>query len=92
MRKRFLLFVPAVVIMGSGCISIGTHEKQMRDCRSMQATYKDLQDKNSLLEKTNADLQEQLRNQVVTQQQLEGEIFNIRNTYDDLISELKDQT
>jgi chemotaxis protein MotB len=90
MTKRVLFLWPSLLVLGSGCISVGTHEKQMRDCRAMQSSYKELQDKNSALQVSNADLQDQLRNQMLTQKQLEGEISTMRGTYDDLINELKD--
>ncbi len=88
MRK--ILLATLVAAGGSGCISISTYEQAMKRCRDKSDQYDQLKAQSTALEAKNAELEHRVTEQAEEQQVLKSEMSNVRNTYDELVQELKD--
>lgn len=86
MKKSFIL----VFLCLSGCISISTYEQQMKKYRERADELEQVKAKLGAAETKNSELQSSLREQSEEREVLKSEISNVRNTYDELVQELKD--
>ncbi len=85
---RFLL---ALVFVGlSGCVSIATHEQAMKKCRDQEEALSQLRVHATDLETKNTDLNKALYDSQTEHARLQGEMSDVRNTYDELVKQLKD--
>ncbi|MBV9079654.1 MAG: OmpA family protein [Elusimicrobia bacterium] len=75
MKTRYVLPFLAAVFL-SGCISIATHEEQMRQCRALAARAE--------------ELEKQAAEKSAEQERLQKELKEVRGTYEDVVSKLKD--
>jgi chemotaxis protein MotB len=88
--KKFSLMLLSGALGFSGCISISTYEQAMKKCRDKSDQYEQLKAQSAALEAKNAELEHTLSEQQEEHQVLKNEISNVRNTYDELVQELKD--
>lgn len=77
-------FAGMATLLLSGCISIGTHERAMKQCRN-------LSDRLALVEKEKLELEQQVSQKTEQTVQLEQHILDVRTTYDQLVQDLKDE-
>jgi chemotaxis protein MotB len=87
--KRVAAFLLAASMFG-GCISIATHEAQMKKCREVAEHARQTDEALSTAQTKNKELQSMLDDQQQEQQALQTELTQVRGTYDELIQELKD--
>jgi chemotaxis protein MotB len=79
--KRTLVVALAAVFLG-GCVSIATHEEEMRRCRAAAANAEDMTARATALEKENGDLKNQLAGK-------SAQLTDVQKTYDELQNKLK---
>lgn len=87
MRAVVLTICSAVVL--NGCVSIATHEEQLRRCRAAAMNADALQARVTDLEKQNDTLEKRLANKSAESEKLQSEISDTRATYDELVDKLK---
>lgn len=83
-------FVLSSVVLVNGCISIATHEEQMKRCRDVAAHAQQLEHDLTETKSKNSELESTLAKQKAEHEALESKLTEVRGTYDQLIQELKD--
>ncbi|MCG3205316.1 MAG: hypothetical protein KCHDKBKB_02035 [Elusimicrobia bacterium] len=84
------IIIISVLFGLTGCISIGTHERLMKKMRDTSAELEQTQAKLIEVENKNSELRRTLEEESEEHAILQSELSNVRNTYDELIEELKD--
>ncbi len=80
----------AALLAFSGCISISTHEKQMKKYRDTTAELSQTKSKLDVVEARNMELERALEEKEGDNELLKTEMSSMRSTYDELVQELKD--
>lgn len=80
----------ALLTLTPACVSIQTYENQMKRCRDNQQRADQFQMQVTALQEKNDQLEKDLSTQSEEKQKFEGEMTDVRNTYDELVQELKD--
>lgn len=88
MRKLAFLML---AFLFSGCISISTHERMMKDCRKLREDFQTSKSEQLEMEKKNKELEEKLVQESSEGETLREQLTTVRSTYDDLVNSLKDE-
>ena len=89
--KSKLVIVAAVVFPLAGCISIATHEEQMRRCRTVGQRADDLQKQVGDLQNQIKDLQDQLAQKTAEGEEMQKSIAEMKSANDELQDKLKNE-
>jgi len=73
-----------------GCISIATHEEQMKKCREVSDHAHQLEHDLTAAQAKNTELESTVEEQEAEHEALKTELTQVRGTYDELIQQLKD--
>lgn len=84
------VWILAILLGFSGCISIATYEKQMKKCRDKSDELEQTKTKLSNSEARNLELEKALEEKEGEHEILKSEMSSMRSTYDELVEELKD--
>jgi chemotaxis protein MotB len=87
--RKIELIAIAAVIGTSSCISVATHEQQMKRCHEMEGQLKVAEARVKQLEDEKQQLAEEVTEKSAEKEGLQEKISDIRATYDDLVEELK---
>lgn len=90
-------FLLALMLLGSGCISIKTYEEKIKACRDLTVRAEEMEEDLAYLRVKSQEFKSVARSSEMERQQLKKEIeaqseyiYSIRGTYDQLINELKE--
>jgi chemotaxis protein MotB len=87
--KRAGAFICLLSLCG-GCISIATHEEQMKQCRETSEHARQLEHDLNASQTKNKELEAAVAEQQSERDALKTELTQVRGTYDELIQQLKD--
>lgn len=87
--KSKLIIIAAAVLPLAGCISIATHEEQMRRCRSVGQRADDLEKQVGDLQNQMKDLQGQLAQKTAESEEMQKSIAEMKSANDELQDKLK---
>jgi chemotaxis protein MotB len=97
-RSAAARLLPLLFLLSTGCISIATHEAQMRQCREESKQKKKAEDQAKIYRLRNERLQEQVVQSARERRALEKDLkkhetdlTDVRLTYDQLITDLKEE-